>query len=177
MRKVTLPTSHAFLRFLETLEGYAATLAYTSVATLLIGDIVAREVFGFPMLGAESIAVLAAIVAGFLGLALATANGSHLRPAVFDNLLPVRFNPYLERGSDLVAAVFYFGIAYFALSFVNESRIAGDRAAILYFRLWPIELVMPYAFLSCAIRHLFFFARPALKQQKTADEFGLSKGH
>ena len=153
----------AFLSLLERLEGYAAMLAYASVATLLIGDVLAREVIGVPVLGSQSIAVLAAIVAGFLGLSLATAKGIHLRPEVFDHVLPARFDPFLARGSDVVAAAFYMTMTVFALRFVMASHAAGDRAAVLYFPLWPVQLVMPYAFLSCAIRHAAYAANPRLK--------------
>ncbi|MFC2969036.1 TRAP transporter small permease [Acidimangrovimonas pyrenivorans] len=138
-------------------------MAYIVVAALLIGDVLAREVVGIPILGSQSIAVLGAIVAGFVGLSLATASGSHLRPAVFDGLVPSSLDRYVDRGSDLIAAAFYLAIAVFAVRFVLESMSAGDRAAVLYFPLWPIQMVMPYAFLSCAIRHAAYAMEPALK--------------
>ncbi|WP_319824287.1 TRAP transporter small permease [Thalassovita sp.] len=162
--------TQSFLSLLERLEGYAAMLAYVSVATLLIGDVLAREVIGVPVLGSQSIAVMAAIVAGFLGLSLATAKGIHLRPEVFDHVLPARFDPLLARGSDIVAAAFYGAMTVFAVRFVMESQAAGDRAAVLYFPLWPVQLVMPYAFLSCAIRHAAYAVNPRLKvAPKSAD--------
>ncbi|BCH20567.1 hypothetical protein MesoLjLc_03440 [Mesorhizobium sp. L-8-10] len=154
-----------FLSLLERIEGLVATVAYVIVAVLLIGDIVAREILGIPLLGTQAIAVLAAIVAGFVGLSLATAAGSHLRPEAFDKVLPRRFDSYLERASDLVAAAFYVAIACFAILFVTESRAAGDRIAVLFFPLWPVQLVMPIAFLSCAIRHFFFAIDPKLKSR------------
>lgn len=152
-----------FLRFLETVEGFVATLAYAGVALLLIGDIVAREILGMPVLGAQTIAVLAAIVAGFLGLSLATASGSHLKPEFIDRLFPSSIDRYLDRASDLVSAALFFTIAWFAFRFVGESLAAGDRAAILFFPLWPIQLIMPYTFLSCATRHLLYGIDPDLK--------------
>lgn len=157
----------AVLSGLEKLEGYVAMLAYIGVAALLIADVLMREVFSFPILGAQSLAVLAAIVAGFLGLSLATARGMHLRPALFDNLLPSRLDRYVARGSDLIAAAFYVLIAVFAWRFVGESQAAGDRAAVLYFPLWPIQLVMPYAFLSCAIRHAAYALDPEVKADRS----------
>lgn len=166
MREVKRSPVRAFLMLLEVTEGYVAMLAYAGVAALLIADVLMREVFGVPVLGAQSLAVLAAIVAGFLGLSLATAKGMHLRPALFDNLLPARFDRYVERGSDLVAAAFYLSITVFALRFIGESQAAGDKAAVLYFPLWPIQLVMPYAFLSCAIRHAAYALDPELKADR-----------
>lgn len=170
MREVKRSPVGAVLLVLEETEGYVAMLAYAGLAALLIADVLMREVFSIPILGAQSLAVLAAIVAGFLGLSLATARGMHLRPALFDNLLPSRFDRYVERGSDLVAAVFYILIAVFALRFIGESRAAGDRAAVLYFPLWPIQLVMPYAFMSCAIRHAAYALNPGFKADRGRQE-------
>ncbi len=168
MRPMSRDRVRAVLSLLELLEGYAAMLAYSGVAALLIGDVLAREVLGVPVLGSQSIAVLAAIVAGFLGLSLATAKGVHLRPAAFDQILPARFDPFLARGADVVAAVFYAAMTVFAIRFVMESHAAGDRAAVLYFSLWPVQLVMPYAFLSCAIRHAAYALAPGIRPQPGA---------
>lgn len=163
MREMNRSPIGAMLTVLEKTEGYLAMLAYAGVAALLISDVVMREVFSIPVLGAQSLAVLAAIVAGFMGLSLATARGMHLRPALFDNLLPASYDRYIERGSDIIAAAFYVAIAVFALRFIGESRAAGDKAAVLYFPLWPIQLAMPYAFLSCAIRHAAYALDPRFK--------------
>lgn len=161
-------TMRTVLDALETLEGYAAMAAYTLVAALLIGDVLARELIGAPIMGSLSIAVLGAIVAGFLGLSLATAADAHLRPTVADNLVPAGLERLVERGSDLLAALFYLGIAIFAVRFVMESHAAGDRAAVLYFPLWPIQIVMPYAFLSCAVRHAAYAVDPGLRTNRPA---------
>lgn len=163
MRPITRSALGAILALMETVEGFVAMLAYAGVAALLITDVVMREFLGIPILGAQSLAVLGAIIAGFLGLSLAAAKGMHLRPAVLDHVLPARFDPYIARSSDVIASVFYFAIAYFAVRFVGESQLMGDKAAVLYFPLWPIQLVMPYAFLSCAIRHAAYAVEPELK--------------
>ncbi|MCB1407984.1 MAG: TRAP transporter small permease subunit [Rhodobacteraceae bacterium] len=169
MRAIGHTAARRLLTVLETVEGYAATLAYAGVAALLIGDVIAREVFASPILGSQSLAVLAAIVAGFLGLSLATSSGSHLRPEFLDRALPPRFDPFVSRASDLIAAVFYVAIAVFALRFVDQSRVAGDRAAVLYFQLWPIQLVIPYAFISSALRHMTYALYPDLKHARKGD--------
>ena len=43
------------------------------------------------------------------------------------------------------------------------SMEAGDKAPVLYFVLWPLQVVIPYAFASAAIKHLIFAIDPALK--------------
>lgn len=151
------------LAWLRRFESVAAAAAYTLVALLLIGDVLGRELFGTSLFGAQKMAVYAAIVAGFLGLSLATGSGSHLRPAFLDQLFPPRWVPQVLRLGDALSCTFYLALAWFAVQFVLASMQAGDRAAVLYWTLWPIQLVIPYALLSSAIQHGLFARWPALR--------------
>jgi len=151
------------LNALQRLEGAVAALAYATVALLLMGDVLGREFFGEGIFGAPKMAVYAAIVAGFLGLALATGAGSHLRPAFLDGVFPDRFDLRAWQAADFVSALIYLGLAWIAIEFVLSTRESGDKAAVLYWTLWPIQMVMPYAFLSCALRHALYCAVPSLR--------------
>lgn len=148
------------LQALNRLEAFAATIAYLIVAGLLIGDIVGREVFASPIHGAQKIAVYGAIVAGFLGLSLATADNMHLRPSFLDGVIPKRYEPAINRLSDCTACVFFLAMAVVGAMFVNESMKYSDRAAVLYWLLWPIQIVIPYALTTTAIRHGIFALWP-----------------
>lgn len=150
------------LRALNTVESVAAAIAYVLVAALLIGDVVGREIFGKGIFGASKMAVFAAIVSGFLGLTLATAANAHIRPAFMDWVLPKRL---AERLGDGFAAAFFIGAAVFAILFVMQSYEYKEKAAVLYWQLWPIQMVIPYAFFSNAIKHSIFAIWPDLKPQ------------
>lgn len=144
-----------------------ATVAYVIVAFLLIGDVIGREIFSTPIHGAQKMAVYAAIVAGFIGLSLATADNMHLRPAFLDGIVPARFNNQINRFSDFFACLFFLGMAVIGLLFVRESMRFEDKAAVLYWLLWPLQLVIPYAFLSTSVRHGLFALYPAAKPSTT----------
>lgn len=143
-------------------ESIVAAVSYALVAGLLLAEVIAREILGAPLLGAGQIAVLAAVVAGFLGLTLATASDSHLKTEAVSRLFPKRCDEAVERLSNLVSAVVYLVLAGFAIRFVGETQAAGDRAAVLLFPLWPVQLVLPYAFLSCTLRHVIRALLPGL---------------
>ncbi len=155
--------ARALLTTLNRFESAAATLAYLAVAALLIGDIVGRELLGSPIHGAQKIAVYAAIVAGFLGLSLATADNMHLRPSFLDGLMPGRLVETVKRLSDAFACLFFLTMAVFGALFVAESMKYSDRAAVLYWLLWPIQIVIPYALTTTAIRHGIFALWPAMR--------------
>jgi len=151
------------LNALQRIEGAVAALAYATVALLLMGDVLGREFFGEGIFGAPKMAVYAAIVAGFLGLALATGAGSHLRPAFLDGVFPDHFDQRIWQISNAISSIVYLALAWIAIEFVMSTRESGDRAAVLYWVLWPIQIVMPYAFFSCALRHALFAMAPSLR--------------
>lgn len=144
------------------MEAIVATAAYAAVAGLLMADVIGRELFSTSFLGAQQLAVYGAILAGFLGLTLATSDNAHLRPEFMDFALR-RHEPLTVRLGDIVSAAFFFAACYVAWTFVEISMEAMDRAPVLYFVVWPLQLVIPYAFASSGVKHLIYALRPDLK--------------
>ena len=153
------------LRTLYWFEAGLATAAYAGVAGLLLADVLSRVFLGEAIWGAQKIAVFGAIVAGFLGLVLSTASNSHLRPQFADGWFPRAWSPGVSRIGDVFSGVLYVGFAIVAVGYVEESIAARERAAVLYTPLWPIQIVLPYAFFSSAVRHFSFAAFPELKPE------------
>ncbi len=153
----------AFLRILLKVESFVAAVSYALVAILLLGEIVAREVFAETIWGSQKMAVFAAIYAGFMGLTLATAANSHLRPQFADNWWPVHLHRAVERFGDVLSCLIFWGLGLSAISYVGDSYLYGDRAAVLYNPLWWIQVVIPYALFSSGLRHFAFALQPALK--------------
>ena len=142
------------------IEKAVAAIAYVIVAGLLLGDVIAREVFFDSIWGAQKMAVFAAIIAGFLGLTLATAANGHLRPQFTDHWWPDRMQPSVSRFGDILSALLFAAMAYISVLYVIVSFENQDRAAVLYWFLWPIQIVIPYAFGSSALRHAAFAIWP-----------------
>ncbi len=139
-----------------------ATAAYAAVAGLLIADVIGREFFKTSFLGAQQLAVYGAILAGFLGLTLATSDNAHLRPGFMDFVFR-RYERAIVQLGDVLSGLCFLGAAYIAWTFVEISMEAGDRAPVLYFVVWPLQLIIPYAFASCGVKHLVFALRPDIK--------------
>lgn len=143
-----------------------ATLAYAAVAGILMADVIGREVFATSFFGAQQLAVYGAIIAGFLGLTLATSDNAHLRPEFMD--WAFRRWSGIARLGDAISGAFFFAAAYVAWTFVAVSMEAGDRAPVLYFFVWPLQLVVPYACASAGLKHLVFAWWPEVKPQAGA---------
>ena len=155
------------IKVLRLSESIVAAVAYAAVAILLMSDVIGRELFGQALLGTQQVAVYAAIIAGFLGLTLATSDNAHLRPEFMDFAFR-KWDGTVERVGDAISFVFFLGAAYVAWTFVAISMDAGDRAPVLYFVVWPLQLVIPYAFISAGLKHLAFALRPDLKPRQDA---------
>jgi TRAP-type C4-dicarboxylate transport system permease small subunit len=148
---------------LRLLESGITAIAYVVVAALLVGDVVAREVLGQSIWGAQKMAVLATVFAGFCGFAMVTHANAHLRIGLADAIVPKRFAAVHERAGDLLSAALLTGFAVIAAMFVRDAFNAGEQVEVLYIPTWPFQLVFVYAFASSALRHLAFALYPALK--------------
>ncbi len=157
------------LKVLFVVEATVAIALYTMIAALLASDVFMREVAGSSLSGVQRISVYAMIQTGFLGLGLAAARGRHLRPRFADGLIPARFKPAVQRiGSFLMAFIFGYFVL-FAVSFVQESIQFGDMTRTIRVPLWTVQLVVPYAFCSTALRYVIFGLFPALSPEETAE--------
>ncbi|SFM35035.1 TRAP transporter small permease [Shimia aestuarii] len=141
-------------------EGAIAVAAYAVTCGLLLADVAARELASQSIWGAQKLAVFGAIIAGILGLSIAVGNNAHLRASFADRILPWH---WVDRVGDLVSALLFAGLCWYAIVFVSESLTFRDRAEVINIPLWPIQLVFPYAFGTAALRHFVFFLMPDVK--------------
>jgi TRAP-type C4-dicarboxylate transport system permease small subunit len=151
-------------------EAGVMTLAYAATALSLLGDVVGRELFSEGIWGAPRFAVYAAIVAGFLGMSLAAADGAHIRPQLLDFVVPSMFDQLANRIADLVSCGIYFVLGYLSVSFVWVSYENADITPVLDWQLWPIQLILPYTFFSVSFRYLVYVIQPNIKTSNTLVE-------
>ncbi|MEZ5741010.1 MAG: TRAP transporter small permease [Burkholderiaceae bacterium] len=152
-----------FLQVLCRIEAFIASLAYVIVAGLLFGDVISRELLGQGFSGTPQFATLLTVVAGFMGFALVSHDGTHLRIEAVDHLLPAWTANAHERLGDAVSAAICLFFAVVAARFVLGTWQADEVVAVLYIPLWPWQAVLAYGFGSSALRHLVFAWRPDLK--------------
>lgn len=151
-------------------ESAVIITAFVLIAMLLISDVALRQVAGTFIHGAQRVSVYAMILIGFLGIGLATAQGRHLRPRFADRLVPAQLTHIATRLGDAVMAIVWLGFAWLGLRFVVEAREFQDMARVIEIPLWPLYLVVPYAFASTALRHALFARYPALRPEDIAHE-------
>lgn len=145
---------------LKRIEELVAGLAYVLMTAMVGGEVVAREVFQTTIFGSEKIAILASVVAGFVGFALVTHANRHLRISAFDTLVPARLQPIQKRFAELVSALLMAMLAWLAFGYVLDAMAYSEQVEVLYIPRWPFQMVIAYAFASSALQHLAFFIHP-----------------
>jgi len=162
-------STRSVLKGLWYLEATICALAFAAAVIALMADVVGREVFGHGVFGAQRVAVWATAVAGLVGFALVTAESGHLRPRFADGWLPRAAEPVIERVADLVSATICVFLGSHAIDFVRSSYELGDRGVGITILVWPLQIILPWMFLSSAFRYLCFAAWPDLRPAPKAE--------
>jgi TRAP-type C4-dicarboxylate transport system permease small subunit len=148
------------------IEAAISIAAYALVAGLLLADIIGRELFSTSIYGAQKIAVQATMIAAFMGLSLATSQGSHMRAEAADALVPNRWSAQADRFGQVLSAILFAALAAVSFKFMMETRQYGMRIPVLGWQMWPVQVVLPLAFGSSSLKSLAFAAFPALAPQR-----------
>jgi TRAP-type C4-dicarboxylate transport system permease small subunit len=153
------------LRWLYLSEVVVTCAALLLVATSLFADVVAREIFGFGIFGAQKFAVYNNAIAGLLGFVVVVHSGGHLRISLVDRLFPDEWQGPMTRIGDVVSGVICVVLGSYAVAYVRSSARLGETDLLFYAKLWPFQVVLPYIFLASALRYgsvaLFPRLRPA----------------
>lgn len=151
------------LRGLQISEQAVTFAAFAILGGVVFADVVAREITGSGLHWAREVGVYANAVVTLLGLGLASAAGTHLRPRFADRWLPYAWDPWLERVQEALMALFCAGFCYLAIRLVLETFELDERSLVLRVAVGPIQAVMPVAFAVACLRHSLYAIFPSLR--------------
>lgn len=146
--------------FIHQVERVATILAFAIILIAAIVSVAGRELVGHGVLGASSVAVYAMIVCVMACFGLATTAGSHLRPKFLDWCIPNSLEPTVRRLGFLTSSAILFAVGYFSCRFVAFSFEIEERDLALGWLIWPIQAVLPIAFLLSAVRYFGYAIWP-----------------
>lgn len=144
-------------------EVVVACGALLLVAGALLSDVIARELFGNGLFGAQRFSVFCNAVGGLLGFAIVVHTGGHLRVAVVDQLFPTNWHPVMARIGDVISCALCGMLMYYAVIFVRSTYTVGDTDAVFNIKIWPLQGVLVYLFAASALRYLCYALFPALR--------------
>jgi len=132
-----------------------AMLALLLAAMILIGgwQIFMRNVIGISLSWADESQRLLLLWLALLGAVAASRDRKQLRIDLASRYLEGFPRHLLEALADLLTAVVSGIIGWYALSFVRETWRFGD-VVLGQIPAWIVQVILPFAFLMIAIRHL-----------------------
>jgi TRAP-type C4-dicarboxylate transport system permease small subunit len=151
------------LKFLLRLEQAGTTLAFAVMVGVLAWDIAGRELFGGGKIWATPIAVYANVFMAFIGIGIASAHGTHLRPRFMDGLAPRSLAGAFDRFTDIGFALFAVGAGVLCWQVVQESIELQETDAVLQWQVWPFQMILVAAFALAATRHTLYALWPVLR--------------
>jgi C4-dicarboxylate transporter DctQ subunit len=161
--------NNKFLIRLYQIERVFAGVIVAILTTLVIFDVFSREFFKLGLPWAQKTAVYLMIWAGFIGAILMNHKGEHLRPEMGDKIWKGSMKVVVYRFQQLVVLIYCLASAYFSYLYVVETKEMGDQNVVLEVSMWILQVIMPYAFFSMALRSLYYFIFPVLKETTPED--------
>lgn len=152
------------LSFLKYFEKAIAGLSF-GILTLLMGlDVGGREIANTGIEWAQKAAILMMIWGGFLGAALTSGTGGHLRPEIADKLWPSFSKNFQKSLEHFLISLFCLFFLYLSVVHVLEAKGFGDfHPVIELLPLWVVKIIFPYTFFSMSFRHIVYTFVPALR--------------
>lgn len=151
------------LAALRVFEVALTSAAFAVLVAVVFADVAWRWLSGSGLIWAREVGVFANIVLTILGIGIASADGTHLRPRFFDRIFPAAWDGALTRLQELLTALGFAVLAWIAIAVVHETWQLEDRSIVLRWLIWPVQLVLPLAFVLGTLRHGIFAAFPPLR--------------
>ena len=144
-------------------EKWLAGAAFVVLVLVVFADVLSREFTGAGLYWVSQVAVWANVIVVMAGFGLASAEGAHLRPRFADLWLPARWGPALATLQHLCMALFSGAFGLLAARVVAGSWRLGEVSIDLFVPIWPVQIFLPLAFLTAALRHAIYAFVPELR--------------
>ncbi|MCC5861337.1 MAG: TRAP transporter small permease [Gammaproteobacteria bacterium] len=156
------PSIGRLLEGLRVSERVITFLAFCVLVLIVFADVAFREITGSGLHWARQVGVYANIFVVMLGFGLASSEAAHLRPRFADSWIPARFERFMPHVQEGVMALFCLVVSAVAVAVVIETFQLQERSVVLRLLVWPVQAVIPLAFLIAAVRHGCYAIWPTL---------------
>jgi len=152
---VTPASPPAWERRADALLGVVASAVLFAMMLLTVVDVVARYVFSRPLRGAFEVTELMLLVLIFAGLPLVSFSNEHAVMDFIDRVLGPRSQLRLERGVQLVNALFMFLLTWLVWRKADRIWAYGDTSDVLRILYGPFVYFMAVTLALAGLIHLY----------------------
>ncbi|CEI82463.1 hypothetical protein J18TS1_29630 [Oceanobacillus oncorhynchi subsp. incaldanensis] len=137
------------------LEEFILSFAIILISFMIIGNVIAREVFNSgAFYFAYEVSQFAIVIATFMGIAYAARKGRHISMSAFYDFAPFKVRKVMMIIINFVASIFMFILAYFSYSFVMFEYNTGAVTTSLELPRYLMGVFIPIGFLTAGIQYL-----------------------
>ena len=155
---------------LQKIERGVAATAFGLMTLLVLTDILLREGFKQSFAVGPKLALDFMILGGFLGAAITSGKGTHLKAEVATKLWPESLKGFAATAGELLTATFCASMAWISFQYVSGSRELAEANVVTGIPIWISQLVIPWTFASMALRHLCFTFKTELRPVTTIED-------
>lgn len=165
------------LKVWHRIECWVAVLCFVFIASLLIIDVMYRELYG-PLMdwlelskgsgglfGAQKLAIFALVLGSFAGIGIATATGTHLVPQIAFSWFPQSWNVTINRIADFITGLVFLIAAWYGIQFALSTKEFGMIVQVINSSPWLVQMVIPLGFISAGLRYFIFALWPDARPQ------------
>ena len=145
----------AWERRADALLGVVASAVLFAMMLLTVVDVVARYLFSRPLRGAFEVTELMLLVLIFAGLPLVSFSNEHAVMDFIDRVLGPRSQLRLERGVQLVNALFMFLLTWLVWRKADRIWAYGDTSDVLRILYGPFVYFMAVTLALAGLIHLY----------------------
>jgi len=150
----TLP---GFLGTIDTLIGRIESVFLAAGVLLMalntVSNVVGRYIFQSSIFFSEELNRILIILITFAGISYAARQGRHIRMSAIFDALPVKSRKVLMIIIALVTAVFMFGLAWYALQYIQTQASRGRVLPSLQIPVWMILVWVPFGFFMTGLQY------------------------
>ena len=141
-----------FIKLLDNIESYICRLLLIIFVTLLLTQIISREIFGYSFSWIEELATYLFVWFVFFGACYACRLGAHNRVTFQFKILPPKVAVAIEAFSDLIWVIFNCYFIYLSYKFVFVKMNLFWKSQTMGIPMKYFYMVLPFAFFLMAVR-------------------------
>ncbi|GAB2542398.1 TRAP transporter small permease [Gracilibacillus alcaliphilus] len=137
------------------LEEFILCSAIIIISIMIIGNVIAREIFHSGMFYfAYEVSQFAIVIATFMGIAYAARKGRHISMSAFYDFAPFKVRKVMMIVINFATAVVLFVMAYYSYHFVLFEYNTGAITTSLEMPRYIMAVFLPLGFLTAGIQYL-----------------------
>ncbi|WP_035722578.1 TRAP transporter small permease [Gracilibacillus boraciitolerans] len=142
-------------RLVMKLEEFILSFAIILISIMIVGNVIAREVFNSgAFYFAYEVSKFAIVIATFMGIAYAARKGRHISMSAFYDFAPFKIRKIMMIVINFVTAIVMFLMAYYSYSFVLFEYNTGAITTSLQLPRYLMAIFIPIGFITAGIQFL-----------------------